>query len=116
MEQGQCIVGGYDAVQAVTEEVQDLAQKVKLQVEKKVCRKFETYHAISYCSQVVAGTNLSIKIVVGPGDDYIHVDVYKPLPSSGEPVKVTNVLTGKKLFDDIQGQPPFPHVPQRLSS
>ncbi|XP_059498749.1 cystatin-B-like [Stegostoma tigrinum] len=84
MEQGQCIVGGYDAVQAVTEEVQDLAQKVKLQVEKKVCRKFETYHAISYCSQVVAGTNLSIKIVVGPGDDYIHVDVYKPLPCSGE--------------------------------
>ena len=38
--------------------------KVKAAVEKKVGKKLETYLAVSYKTQVVAGTNYFVKVLV----------------------------------------------------
>ncbi|XP_060709442.1 stefin-C-like [Hemiscyllium ocellatum] len=102
MDPGQHVMGGYGTVQAVSEEIQDLAQKFKPQVESKLNCKFEIFHAISYRSQVVAGMNYALKIVVGRGDDYIHMNVYQPLACSGKSAELRDVQTGKKLFDEIK--------------
>jgi len=41
--------------------------------------KFTEFNPVGIKSQVVAGTNYSVKIQVD-GDDYVHVKVFKPLP------------------------------------
>ncbi|GCC45422.1 hypothetical protein chiPu_0029308 [Chiloscyllium punctatum] len=62
MEPSQCVLGGFGTVQAVSEEIQDLAQKVKPQVESKLNCKLGIFHAISYRSQVVSGMNYTLKV------------------------------------------------------
>ena len=48
----------------------------------------------------VAGTNYKVKVKVSDGD-YIHVVVFKPLPYTQEPPKVSKVEVGKAEGDAL---------------
>uniref|UniRef100_UPI00398ECEF6 cystatin-B-like n=1 Tax=Pristiophorus japonicus TaxID=55135 RepID=UPI00398ECEF6 len=98
----QSVPGGIGPTVAVTEDIQKVVQSVKADVEKVAYRKFEIFHAISYQSQVVSGTKYFIKVVVGDGDDYIHVSIYQPLPHISNKPTVTGVQRDKKLSDNIE--------------
>uniref|UniRef100_UPI00398F33A8 leukocyte cysteine proteinase inhibitor 1-like n=1 Tax=Pristiophorus japonicus TaxID=55135 RepID=UPI00398F33A8 len=98
----QSVLGGMGPTVAVTVDIQKLVQSLKADVEKELDRKCEIFHALSYQSQVVSGTNYFIKVVVGDGDDYIHVSIYQPLPHTNDKPTVTGVQRDKKLSDKIE--------------
>jgi len=89
--------GGYSEVKKATEEVQHICDQVKSQAEAKAGTTFNKFEAISYRSQVVAGTNYIIKIDVGDTPlNYVHLYVYQSLPSVGSAPVVNDIKTGKK--------------------
>ncbi|XP_072354269.1 cystatin-B-like [Scyliorhinus torazame] len=98
----QKVLGGLDKTSAVTSEIQAIVRSLKPEVEEKIGRSLAVYHAISYRSQVVAGTNYFVKVVVDDGDEYIHLRVFQPLPNSGDKLSLASYETGKKLFDEIE--------------
>ncbi|XP_043533842.1 leukocyte cysteine proteinase inhibitor 1-like [Chiloscyllium plagiosum] len=96
------LVGGLTEPAAVTEEIQAIVQFLKPLVLERLNKPLHVYHAISYRSQLVAGMNYFIKVVIGDADDYIHMRVFQPLPGSGEKVSLSDIQMGKKLFDVIE--------------
>jgi len=52
--------------------------------------------------QVVAGMNYWVKIQVGGGDaDYIHAKIFKPLPHTGQPAQLVEVVEGRSVDDAL---------------
>ncbi|XP_078112123.1 uncharacterized protein LOC144521449 [Sander vitreus] len=71
------------------EEIQEICDQVKPQVEKNTGNKYEEFMANEYRRQYGAdGINYLIKVHVGEEDDYIHLDVFRNL---GGKVSLTNV-------------------------
>ena len=83
------------------EEVKEIANSVKDQVEKKLGKTFETFDAVLYKTQVVAGKNYKIKVHVG-GQKFIHIKVHIPLPGKNEPNQLLECKEGKTFFDTIR--------------
>lgn len=52
--------GGLSKVQAINDEVRNIALQMKSQVEAKAGKTFSTYNPVRYATQVVAGTNFFI--------------------------------------------------------
>ena len=71
--------GGFGKVKEVDASIQAILDGVKASVDQSLGHSPSTFTAISYASQVVAGTNYIIKVDTG-ADKYIHVKVHKPLP------------------------------------
>ncbi|KAF6040979.1 CSTB [Bugula neritina] len=94
------LVGGPSGVKEADAEIQDILDKTRTGFEDKAGVKFDEFTAISYRSQVVAGTNYFIKVKVGT-DKYVHVKVFKSLPHAGGTLKVENIQLNKSLDDDI---------------
>uniref|UniRef100_A0A3P9M9A7 Cystatin-B n=1 Tax=Oryzias latipes TaxID=8090 RepID=A0A3P9M9A7_ORYLA len=90
----------YDTTVA-NEDIQKICDLVRDQVEKMAVKHFDLFVAISYRSQVVAGTNYFIKVHVG-GDKYVHVRVWHKLPCYGGELEVTNIQYPKTLDDPIE--------------
>ncbi|KAL6464089.1 hypothetical protein MHYP_G00284800 [Metynnis hypsauchen] len=86
--------------QTATAEIQSFCDLVKPQVEQKTKKKFEVFHAKSFITQAVVGTNYFIKVHVG-GDDYLHLKVFKPLMHGEHRLDLQGVQTSKKLDDPI---------------
>uniref|UniRef100_A0A2K6KZQ1 Cystatin-B n=1 Tax=Rhinopithecus bieti TaxID=61621 RepID=A0A2K6KZQ1_RHIBE len=61
--------GAPSAVQPATAETQDIADQVRSQLEEKENKKFPVFKAVSFKSQVVAGTNYFIKVECGAWED-----------------------------------------------
>ncbi|XP_046854795.1 cystatin-B-like [Xenia sp. Carnegie-2017] len=59
--------------------IQELIEKVRSAAENKAGVKFDKYEAVSYKTQLVAGTNYFVKVDVGDGK-YVHLRVFQPLP------------------------------------
>ncbi|MEE6518981.1 hypothetical protein FKM82_030351 [Ascaphus truei] len=57
--------GGIGSVEPADQAIQDICDKIKPQVEEKDGRNFGKFKAVKYASQVVAGTNLFIKVNEG---------------------------------------------------
>ncbi|XP_034025351.1 cystatin-B-like isoform X2 [Thalassophryne amazonica] len=90
------LVGGFSDVKDADEEIQQLCDQVKTQVEGKAGKNFAVFIAKQYKSQVVAGTNYIIKVYVGD-DEYVHLQIYKKLPCYGGTVELSKVQVGKTL-------------------
>ncbi|PNI55803.1 CSTB isoform 3 [Pan troglodytes] len=58
--------GAPSATQPATAETQHIADQVRSQLEEKENKKFPVFKAVSFKSQVVAGTNYFIKVECGP--------------------------------------------------
>jgi cystatin-A/B len=92
------IVGGMKpGMKDCEAEHQDLVNKVKAAIEEKADAKYEeTFNAVCFTSQVVAGTNFWIKVNHGEGEnDHIHVKIFRPLPHTGAPEEVSEVVVGQ---------------------
>ncbi|CAL8312489.1 unnamed protein product [Merluccius merluccius] len=98
------ICGGFGGHQPANEEVQQLCDKVKASVENVKNTSYEVFLAVTYKSQVVAGTNFDIKVHVG-GEDHINIRVFRPLPCHNREVELTAVDGQKVDSKPILGVP-----------
>ncbi|XP_056410426.1 cystatin-B-like [Hyla sarda] len=92
--------GGLGSVKPATEEVQGICEQVKTEVEEKHGKKYPTFQATEYKTQLVAGMNFFVKVHVGD-EEYLHLRVYKTLPHDGEKLSLTAVQAGKTKADEI---------------
>ena len=92
--------GGFGGPRPADDEVKELVKSVKTQIEAKANAKYNVFEAVSFTTQVVAGTNFIVKVKVG-SDQYIHVKIFRPLPCNGTELEVTEVQTGKTLNDGL---------------
>lgn len=93
--------GGTGDVKEATEEIQQIVDSLKCEIQSKAGKEFETLKAVSYKSQVVAGTNYFIKVHVG-NDDHVHVRVFQALPHTGAGPEVHSVQVGKTAEDSVE--------------
>ncbi|KAM6475010.1 cystatin-B-like [Liasis olivaceus] len=94
------LCGGASELKAATEETQQIIQEIKSQLEEKESRNFDIFEAVSYRTQVVAGTNYFIKVHVG-NDEYVHVRVFQRLPHENKPLELTSYQSKKAKHDDL---------------
>ncbi|KAM6162741.1 cystatin-A [Erethizon dorsatum] len=95
------IPGGLSEAKPATPEIQEIANKVKPQLEEKTNKSYQEFTAEEYKSQVVAGVNYYIKIRV---DDhsYVHIKVFEPLPGQNEDaLELSGYQTGKSKEDEL---------------
>ncbi|XP_003469356.2 cystatin-A [Cavia porcellus] len=101
MEEPERIVGGLSKAKPATPEIQEIADKIKPQLEEKTNESYQEFTAIEYKTQVVAGTNYFIKIRVD-NDGYVHVRVFEPLPGRNEDaLQLSGYQTGKSKDDEL---------------
>jgi len=94
------MVGGLGQAQEANDEIQQIVDQVKPQLaEHAPGHESKDLKAVSYRSQVVAGTNYFIK--VHAGDQHLHLKVHKPLPHTGNPPQLTGAQTGKSHEDEV---------------
>ena len=78
---GRC--GGVGDAKEATPEVQSIIDSLKDSVSSVVSgskkAKLHPYKAVSYKTQVVAGTNYFIKVAIDDGNEYIHLRVHRSL-------------------------------------
>uniref|UniRef100_A0A670YY75 Cystatin n=2 Tax=Pseudonaja textilis TaxID=8673 RepID=A0A670YY75_PSETE len=85
-----------------TPEIQGLADQVKGALEEETNRRFATYEAISYRTQVVAGTNYFIKVQCGDWEnDYVHLKIFQALPDQGGQAELSGFQLDKTKADPI---------------
>lgn len=93
--------GGASDVQSANAEIQELCNQVRADLEGKVGKSFVEYTAVSYTSQVVAGTNFFVKVSVG-GDECAHLRIFRPLPHVNEGPTLHSHQYPKGKDDDIE--------------
>lgn len=72
------MLGGQSASNPVSDEVKQLANKHKADIEASLHTKFPQFEPTTYTSQLVNGTNFNITINVGNGKT-ITAKIYKPI-------------------------------------
>ncbi|XP_072868049.1 cystatin-B-like [Chlorocebus sabaeus] len=92
--------GAPSTVQPATAETQDIADQVRSQLEEKENKKFPVFKAVSFKSQVVAGTNYFIKVHFGD-EDFVHLRVFKSLPNENKPLTLSNYQTNEAKHDEL---------------
>lgn len=92
-------VGGWTVPQAANDEIQALIEQVKEAVQEQENFPLAPYRAISFKSQLVAGTNYIVKVKVNT-DGYIHLAIFQPLPGNGQP-QLENIQNGCTVDDEI---------------
>ncbi|XP_065511672.1 cystatin-A-like [Caloenas nicobarica] len=93
-------LGGLSETKPATPEVQEIVDKVKPQFESRVNKTCEIFKAISYRTQVVAGTNYFIK-VQDSDDNYVHLRVFQGLPAENDCPSLVSFQTGKTRDDPL---------------
>ncbi|KAK0146958.1 Cystatin-B [Merluccius polli] len=105
MDSKDNIIGGLSDAMMADDETRNICKTVKQAIQLKTARNYVNFDAITYRSQLVAGTNYFIKVNVG-GSDYIHLRVWKKLPCNGGENILDGVQEGKTLVDPIEYFPP----------
>jgi len=93
--------GGLAEANEANEEIQCLVDRIRSDLEGKAGKSFSQFSAVSYRSQVVAGTNYFVKIHVGD-EDYVHARIFSPLPCNGDTPELHSFLMNKKKADEIE--------------
>ncbi|XP_055013132.1 uncharacterized protein LOC129410051 isoform X2 [Boleophthalmus pectinirostris] len=96
----ELIVGGIGESQPADPEVQAICDSVKRDVEEKRGEKYETFEAISYRTQVVAGTNYTVKVHIGE-NKHLELVVFVGLPhtNSGPVLQSVHESTDDQISD-----------------
>ncbi|XP_030872573.1 cystatin-B [Leptonychotes weddellii] len=74
--------------------------KVKPQLEEQENKKYATFKAVEFRSQVVAGMNYFIKVQVDD-DEFVHLRVFRSLPHENKPVALSSYQTNKARHDEL---------------
>lgn len=69
--------------------MQSLLDGLKAVVEENVGKALSELKALTYRTQVVAGTNYLVE--ADAGGEIFHVKVFQPLPHTGSPAEVSSV-------------------------
>nr|AFP50147.1 cystatin B [Haliotis discus discus] len=93
--------GGATEVKSATEEVQKLCNEVREALQTQAGRTFGAYKAISFRSQVVAGTNYFVKVQVDENDEHFHLRIFAPLPYTNSPPSLAGYQTGHTAASDL---------------
>uniref|UniRef100_A0A8B9TIX3 Cystatin domain-containing protein n=1 Tax=Anas platyrhynchos TaxID=8839 RepID=A0A8B9TIX3_ANAPL len=92
------VPGGLSETQPATPEVQHIADQVKPEFERREHKRYDTFRAIVYRTQVVAGTNYFIKVQISD-TSYAHLVVFQALPyEKKDPIIIRYVID--KTRDD----------------
>ncbi|XP_059542644.1 cystatin-B-like [Myotis daubentonii] len=83
-----------------TAEIQAIADKIGGPLEEKENKRYPTFKATEYKSQVVAGTNYFIKVQVAD-DDFVHLRVFESLPQENKALALHNYQTSKTKQDQL---------------
>ncbi|XP_061861733.1 cystatin-B [Colius striatus] len=94
------LCGGTSAARPATDETQQIADKVKPQIEEKEGKTFDVFNAVEFKTQVVAGTNYFIKVHVG-NDEYVHLRVFQSLPHENKPLSLHSYQSSKTKHDQL---------------
>ena len=94
------MVGGHSEPKEVTGELIDKFKQYQPIVEEAAGRNFEIFDPLSYTSQVVAGVNYRVKISTDE-NEYVHVQIYQPLPHTNEPARVTKFVDNVEMDADL---------------
>ncbi|XP_077924540.1 cystatin-B isoform X1 [Halichoerus grypus] len=73
---------------------------VKAQLEEQENKKYATFKAVEFRSQVVAGMNYFIKVQVDD-DEFVHLRVFRSLPHENKPVALSSYQTNKARHDEL---------------
>ncbi|NP_001091423.3 uncharacterized protein LOC100049121 [Xenopus laevis] len=92
--------GGTGKQRAADTEVQEICEKVKAEFVQKSGVNSSVFEAVSYKTQVVAGTNYFIKAHIG-GNKCAHLRVYKRLPHQQEVLSLDSFLLDKTMEEEI---------------
>ncbi|XP_029979792.1 cystatin-B-like [Sphaeramia orbicularis] len=96
----QVFCGGFGPTEVATQGFVVLCYQLKSSAEGILNKKYEYFTAISYRSQIVAGTNFIFKIHAG-GENYVHMSVFWALPCNGGGVTVMGAQENKSKTDPI---------------
>ncbi|XP_025749086.1 cystatin-B-like [Callorhinus ursinus] len=92
--------GAPTASQPATAETQAIADQVKPQLEERENKKYATFKAVEFRSQVVAGMNYFIEVQVDD-DEFVHLRVFRSLPHENKPVALSSYQTNKARHDEL---------------
>ncbi|XP_034508852.1 cystatin-B [Ailuropoda melanoleuca] len=73
---------------------------VKAQLEERENKKYATFKAVEFRSQVVAGRNYFIKVQVDD-DEFVHLRVFQSLPHENKPLALSSYQTNKARHDEL---------------
>ena len=90
--------GGFGSSRPADDNVKAMATEMKPKVEQALGKTYTQFEAVSFTTQVVAGTNYKIKVKVGD-EDYVHIKVFVPLPCNGTEKQLLSQEADKKLND-----------------
>ena len=89
----------FDNQRPVTEEVAQIANQMRYQIEAAMNTKFPVWEPTFFCQRYREGTDYRIKIKVGNDNNYIHVKIYKP--ENGRELKLLTHVGGKVYHDPL---------------
>ena len=92
--------GGFGNSRPADDKVKAIALEMKPKVEQALGETYSEFEAVSFMTQVVAGTNYKIKVKVGNGK-YVHIKVFVPLPCNGTEKKLRSQEANKTLNDKL---------------
>ena len=92
--------GGFGNAKEATDDVKTLARNMKEKVQEQLGASYETFDAVLYTTQVVAGTNYLIKVKVGD-EKYVHIKIYVPLPFRNAPNELLSAEGDKAFLDPL---------------
>jgi cystatin-A/B len=78
---GGMLAGGFKAPEAADADIQAVLDSVKAEVGRAIGKDLGDLKALTYKSQVVAGTNYIIEAQID--NEAYHVTIFKPLPHTG---------------------------------
>lgn len=95
-------------IKQADDEVQDMCEKVKEQVQEKTAKNFTDFKAASYRTLVDYGNSriiIFIKVQVNESD-FIHLRLYRKIPSKHGEVALEQLLDEKKETDPLEAFEP----------